>query len=264
MEQQLKWIAGKANAYEGTSWQGEAAAYLGQWGRSTGYWRRSMETAIQAEATEVAAGYSAQAALRGAALGQCGATKTSASQALVIERNLVSLTRAALALAWCGDAAAPPLVEELASRYPRNTVVNEIWLPAIRAAFELKRGRAESAITALAPAARYEAAAEFWPQYLRGQAQLNLGRGAEAQVEFRKIVDHRGQDVLSPLYPLAKFGVARAAMLQQDAAQAQRMYAEFLVDWKDADSNLAALAEAKSAIARPGVNAISAHGSAVH
>ena len=59
---------------------------------------------------------------------------------------------------------------------------------------KLKAATLLSAIQALQTAGRYEAGTEFWPQYLRGQAYLKLGRGAEAAAEFQKILDHRGQD----------------------------------------------------------------------
>ena len=167
-----------------------------------------------------------------------------------MERNPVSLTRTALALAWCSEfQAAQPLIDELNRRYPVNTVVNGIWLPAIRAAIELKQGRPEAAIAALAPAIPYETAAEFWPQYLRGHAYLHLGKAREAQSEFRKILDHRGQDVLSLLYPLTRAAVAKAAELAGDSAAAGKSYSEFLADWKDADAGLPDLIAARRAVA---------------
>ena len=79
----------------------------------------------------------------------------------------------------------------------------------------------------------YEAAAGFWRPYTRGQAYLKLGKGAEAAAEFQKILDHRGWDPLSPLYPLAHLGLARKA------------YQDFFALWKDADADLPILIAAK-------------------
>ena len=43
----------------------------------------------------------------------------------------------------------------------------------------------------------------FRPTWLRGQAYLQAKNGALAAAEFQRIIEHRGWDVLSPLWPLA-------------------------------------------------------------
>ena len=110
-------------------------------------------------------------------------------------------------------------------------------MPLIRAVMELQRGKAARPLKS-ETAARFEAAAAFWPQYIRGQAFLKLNRGAEAAAEFQKILDHRGEAPLSVLYPLAHLGVARAAAMVDDKAKSQKAYEDFLAAWKDADSDL--------------------------
>lgn len=129
--------------------------------------------------------------------------------------------------------------------YPEDTLINSIWLPAIRAAIELQSGNAEQTIHQLQAATRCEAAAEFWPQYLRGLAYLKLRRGAEAATEFQKILDHRGYAPLSPLYPLAHLGLARAAAMAGDSAKSRKSWNEFLAICKEADADLPILIEAK-------------------
>lgn len=122
------------------------------------------------------------------------------------------------------------MLNELGRRYPDDTIVTSVWAPVIRAALglkELKRGNAVEAIEELQIAARYEAAAEFWPQYLRGEAYLKLGRGEEAAAELRKFLDHRGQSPLSVLYPLAHPGSARAAAIAGDRAKSRGLYEDF-------------------------------------
>jgi predicted Zn-dependent protease len=125
-----------------------------------------------------------------------------------------------LALALSGQTdQAKPLVDELTKGYPQDTIINSTWLPVIRAAMDLQRGNAAGAIEQLQPTSRYEAAAEFWLQYLRGQAYLRLKQGSEAATEFQRILDHRGYAPLSVLYPLAHLGVARAAALSGGSTQ---------------------------------------------
>jgi hypothetical protein len=48
--------------------------------------------------------------------------------------------------------------------------------------------------------------------YRRGLAGLRAGHGAEASAEFRKILDHKGQN-WGPQYSLANLGLARAQAL---------------------------------------------------
>ncbi len=264
MREHLAWLSRRPDGYAAYELQAFSAAYLGKARQSAEYGGRAVDSALKAGAVEVAAGYAAQSALLSAALERCREAKKSALDAVTINRNPVSLTRATLALAWCGcDSDAAKLVAEMNSRYPRSTSVNGTWLPATRAALALRRGRAQVALQALVPATPYEAAAEFWPQYLRGEAYLALEKPGEAQTEFRKIIQHRGQQVLSPLYPLAWLKQARAYQLSGDTAEARKSYSRFLSDWKGADSDLPALAEAKKAMAALGGNTSPSHGSAV-
>jgi serine/threonine protein kinase/tetratricopeptide (TPR) repeat protein len=250
MKQQLDWISGKPDEYVALDWQTQTAAFVGQYRRSQEFSRRAIDLAVRSDAKEVAARYGAEEALRGAVFGQCQQTKADTAQALTLERNTVSLTRSALALALCGEASeakgqAQPLIDELMKRYPKDTLINSIWLPVIRAAIEINRNNPAQAAQLLEATRRYEAAAEFWPAYLRGQAYLRQQKGAEAAVEFEKVLDHRGEAPLSALYPLAHLGLARAAALTGDAAKARTAYQNFLALWKDADPDIPILLEAK-------------------
>jgi predicted Zn-dependent protease len=234
-----------SNEYISLDWQTNSSAYGGQSQLLQDFSRRSIELAASSKAKEVAAQYAAEQALRSATFGQCAQTKSAATQALSIEHNQVTLTRSSLALALCSDVTqAQSLVDELTRQYPQFTIVNFIWLPAIRGALALDHNNAAQAITEL-QAARYEAAGEFWPQYVRGLANLKLGKGADAAVEFQKILDHRGYAPMSPLFPLAHLGLARAATLQGDTGKVRKAYEDFFALWKDADADVPVLIEAK-------------------
>ena len=246
MKHEIDGLTGKPNEYTALDWQTNSAYFAGQWHEMQNFSRRAIDLAAHSNAKAVAAQYAAEAALHAAVLGKCAESKSAATQALSFERNQVSLTRSSLALALCGDIGqAQALVDELAKEYPQFTIVNGIWLPPIRAALELDRNNAAQALTDLEPATRYEAAGEFWSQYLRGQAYLKLNKGAEAAAEFQKIVGSRGQAPLSALYPLAHVGLARAATLQGDSAKARKAYQDFFTFWKDADPEISILIEAK-------------------
>jgi len=124
-------------------------------------------------------------------------------------------------------------------------LVNAVWLPIIRATIELRRNNAARAIDILEGAKRYEANAVFWPQYVRGQAYLKLGTGAEAAAEFQKILDHRGGIPL-PICIRSRTSVWRGRQsLTGDTAKARQACQDFFALWKDADPDLPALIEAK-------------------
>jgi predicted Zn-dependent protease len=246
MKHEVEAMGGKPNEYIAIDWQTNSSAFNGQWKLLQDFSRRSIEMASQSKAKEVAAQYAAEQALRAAVFGQCAEAKSAATQSLSFQHNQVSLTRSGLALALCNEVnETTPLVAELNKEYPTFTQVNGIWLPPIHAALELDRGNAPQAVIELEGANRYEAAGEFWPQYVRGLANLKLSKGAEAAVEFQKILDHRGYAPMSPLFPLAQLGLARAATLQNDTAKARKAYEDFFALWKDADSDIPVLIEAK-------------------
>ncbi len=149
------------------------------------------------------------------------------------------MTRAALALAVAGQTAeADALIKELHQESPKNTLLGELWLPIVRAGVLLQTGKAKEAIEELEIAERYEKAAEFYPQYLRGLAYLQLNKAKNAAREFDKILNNRGEAPLSSVYPLAQLGKARAT---KDKAE----YEKFFELWKDADLDMPALKEAK-------------------
>ncbi len=154
-------------------------------------------------------------------------------------------------LAWtfalAGDARrAQSITEDFSRKFPLDTIHNAVWLPIIHATVELKRGEStDRAVALLPPSKQYEAAMSFRPTWIRGLAFLQARNGAAASAEFQRIIDHRGWDILSPLWPLSHLGLARAAALQGDAAKAQKAYEDFFTLWKDADADLPIMIEAK-------------------
>ena len=208
--------------------------------------------ASRSDAREVAAQYAAEQALRivfwssgnGLPSGDDNqlkaVLKTQTNNALRLERSSLTISRAALALAACGQAAeAKSLVDELKKERPKDTLLNELWLPTIRATIELQNGRAKEAIEELEIAERFERAAEFYPQYIRALAYLKLNKTKNAAREFDKILNHRGEAALSSIYPLAQLGKARAT---KDKAE----YEKFFELWKDTDKDMPALVAAKN------------------
>ncbi len=125
---------------------------------------------------------------------------------------------AAIALALAGDSPqATQLADELAKRFPEDTIVQMEYLPMIHAALALRSGDAGKAVAALEPAAPYELGQlndvftfGLYPIYLRGEAYLAAKQGASAAAEFQKILDHAGAVGNEPIGPLAHLGLGRA------------------------------------------------------
>jgi hypothetical protein len=241
--------------------------------------RRAIDSAHHDGDTETAATFLAEAALAEARFGYTEQPRKEAGEALAISPGQVVKTLAALAMALAGDTArAQALAGELKKQYPLDTLLNGYWLPAIGAAIELRQNRAAKAIELLQVTAPYELGSpppgddNLNPVYLRGEAYLAARQGEAAAREFQKILDHRGIVVNSPLGALAHLGLGRAyalqagagespspssagrpqgAPLQPDAlAKARTAYQDFLALWKDADSDIPILKQAKAEYAR--------------
>jgi hypothetical protein len=140
----------------------------------------------------------------------------------------------------------------LSDRYPEATLTQRFQIPLARAALAVRRGDAAGALELLEPLKPYDHSmtAEFWPQYLRGQAYLLARDGRSAAAQFQGIVEHPGEQPVSPLYGLAILGKARGLAMAGDAVQARDAYQEFLTVWATADPALPAIAEARREAAR--------------
>jgi tetratricopeptide (TPR) repeat protein len=182
-----------------------------------------------------------------ATVGQCDKARAEIPAGLALSRDTGTLERASRALALCGASDALTLSAEVAKRLPEAILVTRVSLPITSALLALSRGEPDRALQLLEPVRPYDLApaAELWPVYARGQAYLQLKNGDAARKEFEMLLAHRGQIPVSLLYPLAHLGVARAAMLLRDPGTARTSYASMLDLWKDADSNLAPLSDAR-------------------
>ena len=90
----------------------------------------------------------------------------------------------------------------------------------------------------------------LYPAYIRGQSYLATHNGNSAAAEFQKFLDHRGIVLNFPLGALAHLGMARAYAISGDTAKAKNAYQDFFALWKDADSDIPILKEAKTEYAK--------------
>jgi hypothetical protein len=160
------------------------------------------------------------------------------------------------------------LAQDLGKRFPLDTQMQSLWLPAIRAQLALDRKKPAAALTLLQAASPIEWGTIalnldlscLYPTYVRGEAYLAARQGSASAAEFQKIIDHSGIVWNCWTGALAHLGVARANALQAktsqgadaDAARVRALaaYKEFLSLWKDADPDIPILKEAKAEYAR--------------
>jgi tetratricopeptide (TPR) repeat protein len=157
------------------------------------------------------------------------------------------------------------LAQDLGKRFPLNTQMQGLWLPAIQGQVALNRKNPASALKALQPSAAIELGqidfvlnlSCLYPVYVRGEAYLAAGQGSAAAAEFQKILDHSGIIWNCWTGTLAHLGIARANALESRTSQgtegdaaarvrALAAYRDFFALWKDADPNTPILRAAKA------------------
>ncbi len=267
MAEQQQWFADKPD-YEnsGLALASDTEAYAGHLTQARELTRRAVDSAIRADNKENGAIYLANAALQHAAYGDTAEARQSAAEALKLApASQGAEAEAALAFAMAGDTArAESSAHDLAKRFPLDTQMQSLWLPAIQVQLALDRKNPAVALNALPAASPIELGqitfgnnvSCLYPTYIRGEAYLAAGQGTAAAAEFQKIIDHSGIVWNCWTGALAHLGVARANALQSktspaadaDAARTRALaaYKVFLTLWKDADTDILILKQAKA------------------
>jgi hypothetical protein len=75
-------------------------------------------------------------------------------------------------------------------------------------------------------------------------------KGSAAVAEFEKLLDHRGIVLNFVTGAFARLQLGRAYAMSSDSAKAKIAYQDFLTLWKDADSDIPILKQAKAEYAK--------------
>lgn len=223
-------------------------SYFGRFNKAAGMDARARQQYQQDQRLENAAQATLNFAINLAVVGKCQQAKQLAGISLPLSRGRITLSAAGAVAALCNDPGqAQLLIDEMLKSYPEDTGIAAIALPLTKAQLAINKGRGDEAIQILEPLRRYDLGLMCGLQgvHLRGMAYLQQRMGNEAAAEFQKAIDHRGIDIFSPAHVLARLGVARAAVLSGDSAKARKYYQDFFAIWKDADTDLPVLIEAK-------------------
>jgi serine/threonine protein kinase/tetratricopeptide (TPR) repeat protein len=213
------------------------------------------------EGREASAMYQTAAALSEALAGNLAAAGQRAKAALGESRARDVVYGTACAMALSGSLAdAQKLAEELEKRLPEDTSVQYYEVPVLRALIALGQQTPQRALEALEVARPYDLAAAgpafnyyfggLYPVYVRGLAYRAARRPAEAAVEFQRVLDNPGVVLRDPIGALARLQLARSLVDSNHTDKAKAAYQDFLHHWKDADSNLPVLVQAKAEYSR--------------
>jgi tetratricopeptide (TPR) repeat protein len=271
MAEQQQWFAGRPE-YEnyGLALASDTEAYGGHLGKARKLTKRAADSAVRADSKETGAIFQAIASQREAAYGYTAQSRQAAAEALKLAPMSQGVeVEAALAFAMAGDTArAESLAQDLGKRFPLDTQVQSLWLPAIQAQLALDKKNSAAALTALQAASPIELGqisfvnniSCLYHVYISGEAYLAVGQGNAAAAEFQKVIDHSGIVWNCWTGALARLGVARANALEAktsqradaDAARVRALaaYKDFLTLWKDADPDISILKQAKAEYAK--------------
>jgi DNA-binding winged helix-turn-helix (wHTH) protein/tetratricopeptide (TPR) repeat protein len=255
MGREVAWATGKLGIEDlFLNYESDTAAYVGHLGQANKLTARAAASARHAGQKETAALYLAEAALRQALVGNVSDARQQAAAALQSSNGRHTEAVVALTLALAGGIPrAQQLADDLAKRFPQDTITQFHYLPTIRAAIALDEKSPARAIVALQAASPYELGTpalkvflNLYPVYLRGRSYLAAGNAASAVQEFQKILDHRGIAFNEVVVPLAHLGVARARALEGDRQGSRTTYQDFFILWQYADARIPVLIQAKA------------------
>jgi tetratricopeptide (TPR) repeat protein len=270
LTEERSWFSSRPDAAPyGLALAARTEAYQGQLriARETG--RRAIDAALHVDSKESAGTWQASASVRDAAYGDFAAARREADAALrLTPGNQAVEILAALAFARTGDVArSESLEQDLNQRFPLDTSVQLYWIPNIEAQLALARKDPAHALEALQKVTPMEYSGIpfelniscLYPTYARGEAYLMSRQGRAAAAEFEKIQQRPGivwncwTGALARLQAARSYAVDATATTGKDSeiarAKARASYQDFLDLWRDADSELIPLHDARNEFA---------------
>jgi tetratricopeptide (TPR) repeat protein len=229
MGEQQQWFEGKPEENLGLALASDTEAYGGHLGKARELTKLAVDSAIRADSKETGAIWLVIAAQRETAFGYPAEARQSAVKALELAPSSQSVeVEVALAFAMAGDTArAAALAQGLRKRFPLDTQMQSLWLPAIQVQLALDKRNPGSTLNAQQMASPIEFGeipfganvSCLYPTFVRAKAYLAAGQGSAAAAEFQKILDHSGIVWNCWTGTLAHLGVARANALQSRPSQ---------------------------------------------
>jgi tetratricopeptide (TPR) repeat protein len=257
MEEQVAWAEGKTDNAAAVFWgESDAQAYDGRFRTANQWLERGKQMAVKGDLATLVTERVGIFALQEAEVGAVDKAKKWADDLPAeIQNRDVRLLQAML-FARTGEVEkAQRLSDTISREFPQDTMVQNYYVPVIRAAIRLKQNDPAGAIEILRDTTKYELGGaglynSIYPAYLRGLAYLQMGNGDLAAPEFQKLLDHPGVVGRFVTGALAQLQLARAQAMAGDKIAARQSYKKFLGLWKDADSDIPIYRQAKAEYSR--------------
>jgi eukaryotic-like serine/threonine-protein kinase len=189
MAQQVAWASGKRGVQDVLlSNEADTAAYFGRLSKAREFSRRAESSAVQAQQRETAAGYENAAAIREALFGNAPEARRGAASTRQLWNGRDVQYGASIAFAFAGDSSLgkyrlEELADDLAKRFPDDTLVEFNYLPTLRGQIAINQHNPSKAIELLQAATPYELGSyvfQMYPVYVRGEAYLTAHQSGEA------------------------------------------------------------------------------------
>jgi tetratricopeptide (TPR) repeat protein len=254
---EVQWAAPKPGGFLVEGAAGTINFFLGKLHLASQQWQHSAERALQQHLPDSAGTFYGLIAVHEALASNCAAARESARRGLALDHSEATLPYTALASAMCGDTTAVQEMGRLATAEPTNTLVNDVYLPQVKAAVALAQHQPDRVSALLTSAAPYLLASKA-PELL-GQASLAMGHWQQAITDFAPGLRYRGLELQegpngsgqAPDYAICLLGTARAQS-HLDKAAAARTYQQLLDIWKNADADFIPAQEARREFASLG------------
>ncbi len=250
-EKQIQWAIGRADGFNIEAAAATLYYYEGRMHEADRHWELGGRRAEEQHLLDAAGGIYAVQAVHDALVSDCAGARAAAHHGLAIDQSVATVPDAALALAMCGEAdLALKQATKMAADAPTNTLVNEIYLPEVKAAIAIAQHHPEHVAETLSPAMPYLLVSKA--PHLLGAASLSLNNPQQAVIDFSTGLRYRafalgegGQgSAQAPDYGLCLFGTARS-QTHFDKLAAAKSYQQLLDIWKNADTDFIPLREAK-------------------
>jgi eukaryotic-like serine/threonine-protein kinase len=257
MQQNVAWALSKADAQALFFWlQAVTAIRYGRLSKARDLIQLSINADERDGFNENIANRRALAALWEAEYGELPLAREHVAASL--SKSPGNNAKIAAALTWAElkeGQRAETLAADLKQRFSGATILNNLWLPTIKAKVALGRNDSSNAIKLLEASLPYDFATlpplpNFYPAYVRGEAYLQAHEADAAAQGFQKILDHKGIAGISPVSTLARLGLARARAMASNKEAAKTAYQDLFAIWKDADPDLPLLKQAKAEYAK--------------
>jgi len=240
MQHEVDWNKGKPEFYDMSGNQGIVAADEGRYRQFEAIYKSAIPQGLKEDGADAADSMLWEETRIEAALG-----REAQARGFLKQVKDHSGIYSAVIEASAGDVSAAEAYLKRPEQYPHGTIDHFIYRPEAKAILALRRHDPDAAVKELEVASPYElAACEVID--VRGNAYLAAKQGEKAEVEFKRLIANPGLD--DPVHPwtvLAHLGLARAYALQGNKARSKAEYESFFALWKDADSDLPALQQAR-------------------